>query len=190
MPSVALRRRRLGNRLMPSSSAKPSRSARDRDGYSRMRIIPSPRRTSRCGEPTVSTERKKVRSRGSRGKWRCANPCIPSQSASSDVETSITLTLSVGCSARARAIATRTATPVALSLAPGTVSRRPMSASSAADSAARAVPALTSPGLSASAPPATSAGIATTGANSGGLVSTRWISHGARPKTIFGIAGW
>ena len=69
-------------------------------------------------------------SRGSSAKWRSAKACIPSHSASSEVETSITRTLSVGRSASARAIASSAATPVALSLAPGTVSRKPMSASS------------------------------------------------------------
>ena len=129
-------------------------------------------------------------SRGSSPKWRFEKACIPSHSASSEVETSITRTLSVGRSASERAIASSAATPVALSFAPGTVSRNAMSASAAAESAESAVPALTSARLPVSAPAPTSRGTATTGAIRGGLVSTRSISHGKRPKTASGIAGW
>ena len=129
-------------------------------------------------------------SRGSSAKCRRAKACIPSHSASSEVETSITRTFSVGRSASARAIATSSATPVALSLAPVTVSREPMSASRAADTAPTAIPVLTSARFPLSAPAPISAGIATAGAISGGLVSLRSSSQGARPKTSSGIAGW
>ena len=90
----------------------------------------------------MSRFKKKVLSRGSSPKWRFEKACIPSQSASSEVETSITRTLSVGRSASERAIASSAATPVALSFAPGTASRRAMSASAAAESAARRRPRL------------------------------------------------
>ena len=107
------------------------------------------------------------------------------------METSITRTFSVGRSASERAKASSAATPVALSLAPGTVPRSAMSASAAADSAASAVPALIRVRLSGQRPGSDQQrGSATTGAIRGGLVSTRSISHGKRPNTRSGIAGW
>ena len=65
-----------------------------------------------------------------------------------------------------------------------------MSASAAAEATASAVPALSRARLPVSAPPPTKSGMATVGAISGGLVSTRSISQGKRPKTSSGIAGW
>ena len=82
---------------------------------------------------------------------------MPSHNASSEVETSITRTFSAGRSASARAIATSTATPVALSLAPGTVPRNPMSAKAVAEPAERTMPAQVNQRRPVSAPPATAA---------------------------------
>ena len=81
---MPLCRRRLGKSQMPSSSARPSISASERGGYSCIFRKPSPRRTSRWGEPIVSRQRKKVLSRGRLGKWRSPNAFIPSLKDSSE----------------------------------------------------------------------------------------------------------
>ena len=62
-------------------------------------------------------------SRGSSAKWRSPKACIPSQIASSEVETSITRTLQRALGESARRSRSAHATPVALSFAPGTTRR-------------------------------------------------------------------
>ena len=115
---------------------------------------------------------------------------MPSQVASSDVETSITRVFSVGRCESDAAIASSAATPVALSLAPGTASRRPMSAIVSAVPAANTVPSFISVRLPTAAPAATAAGPKITGHISPGLVSVRSSTCGNLRKIISGIAGW
>ena len=74
-------------------SARPSSSASAGAGTRASSGIPPPAARSRCGEPTVSTQRKNVRSRGSSAKWRSPNAFIPSLNDSSEpAESRITRT--------------------------------------------------------------------------------------------------
>ena len=111
---------------MPSCSAIESSSSSDSAGYSRSFSMPSPRSTSRFGDPTVSRQRKKVRSGGSSCAWRSMNSPMPSQSASSEVERKRIRVFSGGRSESARAMASWATQPVPLSLAPGTTWPAPM----------------------------------------------------------------
>ncbi len=138
----------------------------------------------------MSIARKKVSAVGSSGKWRFANRRMPSQVPSSEVETSNTRTDSVGRSASARARAMRATTPVPLSLAPGTTDREPMSAMPAANSADRIAPAFASPRLPVAAPRAASAGPATAGHISGGLVLATSKNLGYTRRIASGTPGW
>ena len=67
---------------------------------------------------------KKVLSRGRSGKWRSQKACIPSHIDSSERRDQHQADTLGGRSENVLATANRAATPVALSLAPGTVSRR------------------------------------------------------------------
>ncbi len=72
-------------------------------------------------------------SRGRSPKWRSPNAFIPSLNDSSEpAESRITLAELVGSSMSRRASASRRMTAVALSFAPGTTSRAPISAIAAA----------------------------------------------------------
>ena len=81
----------------------------------------------------MSTQRKNVDSRGSESKWRSPNAFMPSLNDSSEpAESRITRSDEVGSERRRRASASSRTTAVALSLAPGTTSRAPISAIAAA----------------------------------------------------------
>jgi hypothetical protein len=114
---------------------------------------------------------------------------MPSQVASSEVETSRMRVRSGGFSARARASASSAITPVPLSLAPGTASREPISAIEAAVPAQRIAPSRSSKRLRSAAPTPTTAGPPTTGSISGGLVLAFSNAHGANRSMVSGIAG-
>ena len=104
-------------------------------------------------------------------KWRRAKASIPSQVASSDVETSITRTLSVGRATSASASAIRVSTPVPLWFAPGTTWLMPMFAIAAPKPALTKAPAPAKARDPISAPIPASRGAPTLIAISGGLVS-------------------
>ena len=164
MPSVALRSRRFGNRSIPSSSASPSSRASERAGYSRIRIMPSPRSTSRCGEPSVSRAEEEGALARQVGEVAPAKACIPSHRASSEVETSITRTFSVGRSASAPRH--RHAAPPRrwrCRWRPGPCRASRCRRALRPTAAASAVPALSRARLPVSAPAPTSSGIATAG---------------------------
>ena len=124
---------------MPSSSARPSSRASERAGYSRIRIIPSPRSTSRCGEPSVSRQRKNVLSRGSSPKWRSPkrlHPLAQRLLGGGDEHHPHVLGGSLGERARHRQQRRHPGRVVVG--ARETVAAQPMSASAAAESRARA----------------------------------------------------
>ena len=97
---------RLESIRAPRRGRRPARAPRA--GTRAGRIAPSPRSTLSVGEPTVSTQRKNVDSRGSQSKWRSPNAFMPLQIASSEpVETSITRSDAVGVAISRPAIAIR-----------------------------------------------------------------------------------
>ncbi len=155
-----------------------------------MTSIPSASTSVRFGEPTVSRHTTCVCAGSRRPKWRAANARMPSMKPSSaPVDTSSTRRPSIGSRASWSATPTSAATPVALSLAPGTTSREPMSAKAAAEPSDTHVPARSSRRRPVSAPRATSAGPPNTVHISGGLVLLRSSSPGNHLAARSGMPG-
>ena len=140
-----------------------------------MPSIPSPRSTSRCGEPSVSSERKKVRSAGRLGEVALARtPAFPRTAPPPRWRRASPAMFSVGRSASAARDRQQGDHAGRVVVGPGTASRAPMSANASAEPAASTVPSLRqrrgSPGA---APRPRAAGPPSTGHISGGLVSVR-----------------
>ena len=177
---------------MPSSSASSSIRASDRPGYSRILTIPSPRSTTRWGEPSdVEADEEGALAREAGAPPDETTPASRRRSPPRRWRAGARGGSRAGARrgpARSRA-APRLRSP--LSFAPGETPRLPMSARTASPPSAAIIPACVSLLLPVADPSAIAAGMAATGPPiTGGLVSgPSEIRPGKRRSTASGISG-
>ena len=134
--SVEARARRPRSSSVPCPRATSAiRSRKPGSVCSSIQIGPSASSIRRFGEPTPSRFRNQVSPGASSSRWVATNPRMPSCKVSSaPQETSSRRRSATGCLRTISASASRAATPERLSLAPGTVGLRQMSAAAATPS--------------------------------------------------------